>query len=44
MNKGERLVIVGCSGAGGPCAMLARKLMPHIEVTVIRKEEFFIVR
>jgi len=24
--------------------MLARKLMPQVEVTVIRKEEFFIVR
>jgi D-arabinose 1-dehydrogenase-like Zn-dependent alcohol dehydrogenase len=44
MNKGERLVIVGCSGAGGPCAMLAKKLMPQVEVIVIRKEEFFIVR
>jgi hypothetical protein len=44
MNKDEKLVIVGCSGAGGPCAMLARKLMPQVGVTVIRKEEFFIVR
>jgi D-arabinose 1-dehydrogenase-like Zn-dependent alcohol dehydrogenase len=44
MKPGENLVIVGCSGAGGPCAMLAKKLMPQIEVTVIRKEEFFIVR
>ena len=37
MEKGQRLVIVGCSGAGGPCAMLARKLMPEVQVTVIRK-------
>ena len=44
MNSGEKLVIVGCSGAGGPAAMLAKKLMPEIEVTVIRKEDFFIVR
>ncbi len=44
MNKGERLVIVGCSGAGGPAAMMAKKLMPDVSVTIIRKEEFFIVR
>ena len=44
MKKGERLVIVGCSGSGGPAAMMAKKLMPEIDVTIIRKEEFFIVR
>jgi len=44
MRDGEKLVIVGCSGAGGPTAMMAQKLMPGIDVTVIRKEEFFIVR
>jgi D-arabinose 1-dehydrogenase-like Zn-dependent alcohol dehydrogenase len=44
MKKGEKLVIVGCSGAGGPAAMLAKKLMPEIGVTVIRKEQNFIVR
>jgi D-arabinose 1-dehydrogenase-like Zn-dependent alcohol dehydrogenase len=44
MKDGEKLVIVGCSGAGGPAAMMAKKLMPGIDVTVIRKEEFFIVR
>jgi len=44
MEKGEKLVIVGCSGAGGPAAMMARQLMPDVDITVIRKEEFFIVR
>lgn len=44
MKKGERLVIVGCSGAGGPAAMMAKKLMPNVDVTVIRKETCFIVR
>jgi hypothetical protein len=44
MKKGEKLVIVGCSGAGGPAAMMSRKLMPDIDITVIRKEPFFIVR
>ncbi len=44
MEKGEKLLIVGCSGAGGPAAMMAKKLMPDISVTVIRKEPNFIVR
>ena len=44
MQKGEKFVIVGCSGAGGPAAMMAKNLMPEVDVTVIRKEEFFIVR
>jgi len=44
MKKNEKLIIVGCSGSGGPAAMTARKLMPEIDITVIRKEEFFIVR
>lgn len=44
MKKGEKLVVVGCSGSGGPAAMLAKKLLPEVEITVIRKEEFFIVR
>lgn len=44
MEKDQKLVIVGCSGSGGPAAMLSKKLMPEIDVTVIRKEEFFIVR
>ena len=44
MEKDQKLVIVGCSGAGGPAAMMAKKLMPEVDVTVIRKEDFFIVR
>lgn len=44
MKKDEKLVIVGCSGSGGPAAMMSKKLMPEVDVTVIRKEEFFIVR
>ena len=44
MKKGEKLLIVGCSGSGGPAAMMSKKLMPEVDVTVIRKEEFFIVR
>ncbi len=44
VKSGDKLVIVGCSGSGGPAAMLAKKLMPEVDVTVIRKEEFFIVR
>lgn len=44
MEKGEKLLIVGCSGSGGPAAMMAKKLMPEVDVTVVRKEEFFLVR
>ena len=44
MEKGERLVIIGCGGVGGPAAMLAKRLMPHVDVTIIRDEERFIVR
>jgi len=44
MKAGENLVIIGCSGAGGPGAMLSKKLMPEVNVTVIRKEPHFIVR
>jgi hypothetical protein len=31
-------------GVGAPAAMLARKLMPQVTVTVIREEREFIVR
>jgi D-arabinose 1-dehydrogenase-like Zn-dependent alcohol dehydrogenase len=44
MEKGQKLVIVGMGGVGGPAAMLARRLMPEVEVTVIREENRFIVR
>ena len=44
MKKGERLVIIGMGGVGGPAAMLAKRLMPEVDVTVIREEERFIVR
>lgn len=44
MNEGERLVVIGCGGVGGPAAMLSRKLMPEIHITVIRAEEQFVVR
>ncbi|RZB37670.1 MAG: hypothetical protein SRB2_00772 [Desulfobacteraceae bacterium Eth-SRB2] len=44
MKKDEKLVVIGCGGTGGPAAMLAKKLMPDVDVTIIRKEERFIVR
>ncbi|GAB6096852.1 hypothetical protein JCM14469_31050 [Desulfatiferula olefinivorans] len=44
MNKGEKLIVIGCGGAGGPAAMLSKKLMPEVDVTIIRKEANFIVR
>ena len=44
MEKGEKLVIIGCGGVGGPAAMLSRKLMPDVDITLIRAERRFIVR
>ncbi|MDY6912557.1 MAG: hypothetical protein SVM79_09390 [Chloroflexota bacterium] len=44
MEKGEKLVIIGCGGVGGPAAMLARKLMPEVDITIIRADRRFIVR
>jgi hypothetical protein len=44
MEKGENLVIIGRGGVGGPAAMLSRKLMPEVNVTVVSEEERFIVR
>jgi len=44
MNRDEKLVVIGCGGVGGPAAILAKKLMPEIEVTNIREEKRFIVR
>ena len=44
MRDGERLVIVGMGGVGGPAAMLTRRLLPDVKVTVVREEERFIVR
>jgi len=44
MENGQKLVVIGCGGVGGPASVLARKLMPHIDVTNIREESSFIVR
>ena len=44
MKKGEKLVIIGCGGAGGPAAILSRRLMPEVDITLIRAERRFIAR
>ena len=44
MNPVEKLVVIGCGGVGGPASVLAKKLMPEVEVTNIRAEKRFIVR
>ncbi len=44
MSASRGLVIIGCGGAGGPAAMLSRKINPDLDVTVIRSEPNFIVR
>jgi len=44
VKKGEKLVIIGMGGVGGPAAMLSRRLLPGVDITVIREEDRFIVR
>jgi len=44
MKSGEKLVVIGCGGVGGPASMLSKKLMPDVEVTNVREEKRFIVR
>jgi D-arabinose 1-dehydrogenase-like Zn-dependent alcohol dehydrogenase len=44
MKPGQKLIIVGMGGVGAPAAMLARKLMPEVNITIVREEERFIVR
>lgn len=44
MGKGQKLVIIGMGGVGGPAAMLSRRLLPEVDITVIREEDRFIVR
>jgi hypothetical protein len=44
MEKGEKLVVIGRGGVGGPAAMLAKKLMPEVDVTIVGEEDRFIVR
>lgn len=44
MKSGEKLVIIGRGGVGGPAAMLSRKLMADVDITIISEEERFIVR
>ena len=44
MNRGQKLVIIGLGGVGGPAAMLSKKLMPDVDVTIVGEEDRFIVR
>jgi len=44
MSKINKLVIIGCAGVGGPAAMMAKKVDPSLDVTVIREEENFLTR
>ena len=44
MLKINKLVIVGCAGVGGPAAMMAKKVDPSLDVTLIREEENFFSR
>lgn len=48
MNKtgsnAKRIVVIGCSGHGAHAAIMARKLDPSVDVTVIREEEHLLTR
>jgi hypothetical protein len=44
MKNGEQLVIIGRGGTGGPAAVLSKKLMPGVDVSIVSEEERFIVR
>ncbi len=44
MDKGQKLVVIGGGGVGGPAAILSRKLMPQVHITLVRAERRFIVR
>ena len=44
MGTNKKLVVIGCGGAGGPAAILSRKINPDLDVTIIRAEPNFIVR
>lgn len=44
MPKINKLVIVGCAGVGGPAAMMAKRMEPSLDVTLIREEENFLRR
>lgn len=44
MKAGEKLVVIGCGGVGGPASVMARKLMPEVHVTNVRAEKRFVVR
>ena len=44
MKAGEKLIVIGCGGVGGPAAVLSKKLMPEVDVTNIRQKKRFIVR
>ena len=44
MTNINKLVIIGCAGFGGPAAMMAKKVDPSLDVTLIREEENFLTR
>ena len=44
MAQIKKFVVIGCGGAGGPAAILSKRLNPDLDVTVIREEPYFIVR
>ena len=39
MSQPQRIVIIGCSGAGALAARMLKKLNPSLDVTIIREQE-----
>jgi len=39
MDERQRVVVVGCSGCGASAALMAKKLDPSLDLTIIREQE-----
>ena len=39
MSKPQKIVVIGCSGAGALAARMLKKLSPSLDVTIIREQE-----
>jgi len=44
MAEINKFVVVGCAGMGGLAEMMAKRMVPSLDVTLIREEENFLTR